>query len=111
MQQYTTCSLEDIAEACARLRALRVASGRALLQLWKGRKVELAGEEVWLHDLVDRLRREVQVYEIEAITLGEVPVAMLGWWITPSQANRFESESGLANPVEEDVGEEEIELT
>src|SRR5437667_2530 len=69
-----TCSaFARIIAACARLRGLRNASGRALLKLWKGRTVEFDIDEAWLDELVEKLRQEVQVYEVEAVTLGEVP--------------------------------------
>lgn len=107
VEQHATHSLDDIAAACARLRALRAASGRALLQLWKGRTVELGVDEASLEDLVDRLRQEVQVYEVEAVTLGEVPRAMLGWWIPPTLAGRFESGSTATLPTAEADGEDD----
>ncbi len=107
VEQYAEHSLDDVAAACARLRALRTASGRALLQLWKGRTVELGVDETWLDELVDRLRQEVQVYEVEAVTLGEVPRAMLGWWIPPTLAGRFESESMATFPTTDRDGEDD----
>lgn len=107
VEQHAEHSLDDVAAACARLRALRAASGRALLQLWKGRKVELGVDEASLEDLVDRLRQEVQVYEVEAVTLGEVPQAMLGWWIPATLAGRFESESATVVPTTEADGEDD----
>jgi hypothetical protein len=96
IEGYTEYSLDDVAGACSRLRALRTAAGRALLQLWQGRTVELGVDEIWLEELVDRLREEVQVFEIEAVTFGEVPQAMLGWWVPPTLSGRFESEPGPA---------------
>lgn len=107
VEQHAEHSLDDVAAACARLRALRAASGRALLQLWKGRTVELGVDEASLEDLVDRLRQEVQVYEVEAVTLGEVPRAMLGWWIPATLAGRFESESATAVPTTEPDGDDD----
>lgn len=111
VEQYSKDSLDDVAAACGRLRALRTASGRALLQLWKGRTVELGVDEACLDDLVERLRQEVQVYEVEAVTLGKVPRAMLGWWIPPSLAGRFESESATTMPVTQSDGEEDDAAT
>jgi hypothetical protein len=102
---------EDVAAACARLRALRAASGRALLQLWKGQAIELGIDETWLDDLVDRLRQEVQVYEVEAVTLGEVPLVMLGWWLPPALVSRFELDSAQVPPVPEDEGEDGVGVT
>jgi hypothetical protein len=100
-------SLEDVTAGCARLRALRAAAGRALLQLWKRQAVELGIDEAWLDDLVDRLRQEAQVYEVEAVTLGDVPLAMLGWWVPSALVSRFESESAQIPPVPEDEGDDE----
>lgn len=101
-------SLEDVADACSRLRALRVAAGRALLELWKGCAVDLGVDDRWLYDLVDRLRQEVHVYEIEAVTLGEVPRVMLGWWISSTLASRFESESAVPTvAATEPMGEDD----
>jgi uncharacterized membrane protein YkvA (DUF1232 family) len=105
--QLATHSLDDVIAACARLRGLRNASGRALMKLWKGRTVELDIDEAWLDELVERLRQEVQVYEVEAVTLGEVPAAMLGWWISPMQARRFESESAQTSTAPEGDGAED----
>lgn len=107
VEQYAKHPLEDVAAACAHLRALRTASGRALLQLWKGRTVELGVDAAYLNDLVERLRQEVQVYEVEAVTLGEVPRAMIGWWIPPTLAGRFESESATTVPATEADGEDD----
>ena len=45
-----------------------------------------------LEDLVDRLRQEVQVHEVDAVTFGEVPGDMLGWWVTPELAERYNTE-------------------
>jgi hypothetical protein len=111
IERCTACVLDEVSTACARLRALRTASGRALLQLWKGRAIDLGIDEAWLDELVDRLRQEVQVYETEAVTLGEVPATMLGWWIPAALASRFESDGSSAAPSPEDVGEEETGLS
>lgn len=107
VEQHAEYSLDDVTAACARLRALRTASGRALLQLWKGHTVELGVEDAWLDEIVGRLRQEVQVYEVEAVTLGEVPRAMLGWWIPPTLAGRFESESATTVPATGPNGEDD----
>ncbi len=111
IERFTTCSLDEVSRACSRLRALRTASGRALLRFWKGRSVDLGVDEDWLDELVDRLRQEVQVYEVEAVTLGEVPATMMGWWIPEALARRFEADSGPASAAPEDVGEEEFGLS
>jgi hypothetical protein len=107
IEEVTELSLEDVAAACARLRALRAASGRALLQLWKGQTVQLGIDEAWLDDLVKRLRQEVEVYEVEAVTLGEVPPAMLGWWLPPGLVSCFESSSAQIPAVPAAEGEDE----
>lgn len=91
---YTQSSAAGVAEACLRLRSLRSAAGRALLKLWKGRAVDLGLNEAWLDDLVKRLRQEVQVHEVDAVTYGCVPEAMLGWWITPDLVAAFELTEG-----------------
>lgn len=108
IEQYAVHSLDDVASGCARLRALRAASGRALLQVWKGHTVELGVNEA-LEDLVVRLRQEVQVYEVEAVTLGQVPRAMLGWWISAPLAGGFESESATVVPATDIDGEDDAE--
>jgi hypothetical protein len=96
IHRYTDHPLEDVVSACSRLRSLRNAAGRCLLQLWKGHTVDIGIDESWLSELVDRLRQEVHVYEVEAVTLGEVPQDMLGWCIPSYCATRFK-----ANPSEE----------
>lgn len=111
VERHTEYSLDQVTTACSRLRAVRTDLGRALLQIWKGRAADLGMDEAWLYGLIDRLRQEVHVYEIEAVTLGEVPPAMLGWWIPPTLAMRFESDSGPAVPAPEDMGEEEAGLS
>jgi hypothetical protein len=81
----------NIAEACRRLKKLRLTAGRALLMAWKG-GAPVTGEigDDWIEGLLDRLRREVQVYEVEAVTLGDVPTSMLGWWLPTEIIGRFE---------------------
>ena len=90
--------------------ALRTASGRALLQLWKGKTVDLGIDESWLDDLVERLRQHVQVCEVEAVALGEVPSVMLGWWIPPALASQFELDSTQPSRASEDEGEDDEEF-
>lgn len=97
--EFCRHTLDDVIIACARLRALRNASGRCLLQLWKGQPVDLGVDDEFLRELVERLRRDVQVCEIEAIGLGEVPPAMLGWWITEELAAKFESTDGASGAL------------
>jgi hypothetical protein len=103
--QHVVSSLDDVFSAGLRLRALRVASGTALLQIWKGQRIDLGIDETFLEGLVDRLRENVHVYEVEAVTLGEVPSPMLGWWIPLAFTGRYESESAqasLSGNVDED---------
>ena len=69
-----------------------LAAGRTLLKLWKGRTVDLGIDDARLEDLIDRLRQEVQVHEVDAVTFGEVPGDMLGWWVTPELAERYNTE-------------------
>jgi uncharacterized membrane protein YkvA (DUF1232 family) len=108
---YTEHSLQDVAGACSRLRAMRTASGRALLQLWKSGTVDLGIDEASLDGLVDRLRQDVRVYEVEAVTLGEIPTAMLGWWVPPMLASHFESESpAVALTTVEPSGQDEAAI-
>lgn len=92
VEQYAKYTLNDVAAACAELRELRVASGRALLQRWKGEKLELEINAAWLNRIVEHLRSAVQIYEVEAVTFGQVPKAMLGWWMTSTLTGRFESQ-------------------
>jgi hypothetical protein len=111
IEQHAEHSLGDVVSACARLRSLRGGVGRALLQLWKGRPVDLGVDQSRLDDLVERLRQEVHVYEVEAVTLGEVPSAMLGWWISPALAARFESDTAQMSSAPEAAGEDDAGLT
>lgn len=92
VEQYATYTLNDVAAACAELRELRAASGRALLQRWKGEKVELNINAAWLDRIVEHLRSAVQIYEVEVVTFGQVPDAMLGWWMASEMTGRFESQ-------------------
>lgn len=93
LQAYSDRTVDEVVEACGRLRSLRSAAGRALLKLWKGRMVDLGIDNAWLVELVDRLRQEVQVHEVDAVTYGEVPDAMLGWWVGPEFAERYGARS------------------
>jgi hypothetical protein len=111
IEQHAEHSLGDVVSACARLRSLRSGVGRALLQLWKGRTVDLGVDQSRLDELVARLRQEVHVYEVEAVTLGEVPSAMLGWWISPALAARFESDAAQTSSAPEMEGEDDAGLT
>ena len=89
---YTDRAADDVADACERLRSVRLAAGRALLKLWKGRTVDLSVDDALLEDLVEQLRQEVQVHEVDGVNFGEVPEAMLGWWVTPELAERYGAE-------------------
>ena len=83
-------SAGEVIKACKRLRSLCLAAGRALIDLWKGRTTDVGVDQVWMQELVERLRHEVQVQVVEAITYGRVPDSMLGWWVIPELASRFE---------------------
>jgi uncharacterized membrane protein YkvA (DUF1232 family) len=110
IDRFAVHSLKEVIEACSRLRALRGASGRALLQAWKGRTNKLGIDEAWIAGLVGRLRQEVQAYEIEALTLGDIPPAMLGWWVPPEFISRFESSPNDASLSDERVEEQRAPL-
>ena len=87
---HSDYAFNNIAEACSRLRRLRLTAGRALLLAWKGSMRSGEIGEVWVDGLLDRLRREVQVYDIEAVTLGDIPPSMLGWWLPAEMIGQFE---------------------
>ena len=106
LDAYTDRAADDVMAACSRLRSLRLAAGRTLLKLWKGGTVDLGIDDARLEDLVDRLRQEVQVHEVDAVTFGEIPEAMLGWWVTPDLAERYSTERAVDNAQE---GHEEAE--
>ena len=110
IEQHSEVSRDEVVSACIRLRSLRAGAGRALLQVWKGRPVDLGVDQARIEDLVERLRQEVQVYDVDAVTCGEVPSAMLGWWISPGFASRFEADGTQAQCVGELEGEEDLEL-
>lgn len=97
---YSERTAEQVITACSTLRSLRSAAGRVLLRLWKGRSVDLGVDNEWLEELVDQLRQEVRVHEVEAVTYGVVPKAMLGWWVPTDLAAAFESESQEERRVE-----------
>jgi hypothetical protein len=102
----------DIA-GCTQLRSLRSTAGRALIKGWKGQPIEIGVDHDWIAQLVGKLRQQVEVFEVERITFGEVPEMMIGWWVPSETARRFElvwgssrgslsvSEHGL--PVDEDA--------
>jgi len=89
IESHSDYDFRSIAEACSRLRRLRLSAGRALLLAWKGGASEEIGKE-WIDGLLDRLRQDVQVYEVESITLGDVPKSMLGWWLPAEMISQFE---------------------
>ena len=91
VKDYTESSLEDVIAACSRLRSLRWAAGRALLDLWKGKRVDLGVDSRWLTELVRRLRSDVQVRDIEAVTFGKIPSVLIGRWLPSSLASQFEN--------------------
>lgn len=92
IQSYSQFSIEDVISACSALRGLHAAAANALLTIWKGMKVDLGIDEKLLHELVDRVRQGVHVYQVETVTKGNVPTAMLGWWVPASMASQCESE-------------------
>jgi hypothetical protein len=98
IERFAQRSLEDVTAAYAQLRSLHAASGRALLRSWKGQTAELGIDESWLADLVDQVREEVQVYEVEAVTMGEVqqPRSVHGYRLIWSTASRLAPLRGLA---------------
>ena len=107
IEQHAEFRLDEVADACTRLRALRVAAGRALLQIWKGKSVALGIDQGWLEALVDQLREAVRVYEVSAMRFGRAPPATLGWWMAPSIAAKFESGDGTLLAAAEAVGEDD----
>lgn len=80
---------ERVLVAAKRVYSLRAAAGRALLQLWKGETRDLGIDEALLAGIVDRLRQEVRVFEVDTVTFGEVPPLLLGWWIPPELGARY----------------------
>jgi hypothetical protein len=99
IEPFARNSLEEVSTSCKRLRALRFSTGRALLQAWKRQGTNLGIDESWIEGLLDRLRREVQVYDIDHVILGEVPPSMLGWWLPTELVTQFElSSDALTRP-------------
>lgn len=86
--------LDSVISSCARLRALRASAGRALLQLWQGRRVNLGLGGAGLESLAEKVRHEVQVFEVNSVAFGEAPRAMMGWWVSPHVVSQYESQSG-----------------
>ncbi|MDP9177432.1 MAG: hypothetical protein M3O61_07110 [Gemmatimonadota bacterium] len=89
--EYAQHSPIDVLASCLRLRRLRLAAGRALLNRWLGRHVDLGVDEAWVDSLVDDLRNSVSVYEVETVTEGIAPIEMMGWWIPSEFVARFRS--------------------
>jgi hypothetical protein len=106
IEGFARYQLDEIIAACARLRTLRIASGRALLQIWKGKATELGVDEAWLQELVMRLRQDVQVYEVADITCGEVPTALLGLWLPPTLVDRYEVDFASRADLESNLDED-----
>lgn len=107
---HTGRSAGDIADACARLRKLRLAAGRALLKFWKGCAVDLGIDDAWFEDLIDQLRQAVLVHEVEAVSLGEVPEAVLGWWVGHELAERYSRIDGEQTSLQIDQEEDRSDI-
>ena len=43
-----------------------------------------------LVEVVQKLREQVQVHEIETVSAGSVPREMLGWWMPTESIDRWE---------------------
>lgn len=98
-------SIGEVSDSCIRLRSLRRRAGLALLQVWMGKSSSIGVDDEVISTLVDQLRKEVQVYEVESISFGSVPTLMLWWWVPLDLAERYESDFSDSN--EYDIGEEE----
>lgn len=107
--EHAQSTATEVAKACECLRSLRFAAGRALLQLWQGRTVDLGIDETWLQELVEQLRQEIQVHIVDAVSYGLVPQSLIGWWITPELASRYEAapDASLDDDGTVEVGEDE----
>lgn len=86
---HTTRDRDQVVKACLELRSLSVAAGRALINLWGGRRVDIGVDQGWLADMVATLRDEVQVYEVAEVQFAAVPEAMLGWWTSAAVASQL----------------------
>ncbi len=60
--------------------------------MWKGTAIDLEVDENWLSEMLERVKKEVQVYEVEAVTFGSVPEIMLGWWVEEELVNQYKFE-------------------
>jgi uncharacterized membrane protein YkvA (DUF1232 family) len=94
---YAGYTLEAVVSACEAVRSLRAAVGRALLRAWSGEAGDKVVDLHWLKETVDKIRRDVRVYEVEGVEIGRVPEEMLGWWTTLEVASRFSS--GMPPPT------------
>ncbi|MCU7936883.1 MAG: hypothetical protein KZQ99_18755 [Candidatus Thiodiazotropha sp. (ex Dulcina madagascariensis)] len=98
---YAKKSPEEVRAACSQLRSLRAAAGRSLLRLWKGNSVDLGVDESILADLVEKIREQVVVHEVEAVTYGEAPESMIGWWVSQDLVIDLDAAGGAAYIADE----------
>jgi hypothetical protein len=108
IQKHAQYSLEDVVSACRRLRSLRTAASHVLLQRLKGQLVDPQIDQSRLDDIMAHLRQQVNVCEVEAVTLAHVPRVLLGQWIPPGLAESLESDVSVAELPEEAEGEDEL---
>ncbi|MCK6475941.1 MAG: hypothetical protein L6Q35_03810 [Phycisphaerales bacterium] len=78
--------LDEVASACASLRDLHAAAGRAILQAWGGRTVNPALNSTLVESLVDQMRHQVHAFEVEGVSRGLISAAMIGMWVPPEWA-------------------------
>jgi hypothetical protein len=83
ISSYVDRPLDVVLDSCGRLRSLRNSAGRALLRLWKGGDLGLDIDAELSGDLMERLRRDVEVYEIVNIRYCAVPASLIGYWVSP----------------------------
>ncbi len=44
--------------------------------------MDLGVDESVLSGLVEKIREQVLVHEVESVTFGEAPDSMIGWWVS-----------------------------
>ncbi|MFC1476740.1 hypothetical protein ACFL5S_02125, partial [Fibrobacterota bacterium] len=89
ISEYTDIPFSRILSSCRRLRNLRWEAAKALLNVWKGFESEVDMDERLLHELVDKLKQEVEVREVTEVWHGKAPECMFGWWVTPELATSY----------------------
>ena len=94
VNQFTNMKAQEAVMACSRLKSLRMRAGRSLLRLWQGQPASLDIDTERLEEIVEQLRQSVQIYEVDAVSYGDVHPAMLGWWIKPELASIYGIEAG-----------------